>query len=145
MPSPSLPAWEALPDIGLYMDQLLSYTQRYFPGDLTPGMINSYVKSGLLDRPEKKKYSRSALARLLMVVSLKQVLPLDSLRLLLNPASGESAEALYARFLSARQRLDATAARHTSLTALDCALQAAAFQSLAREKLTPDAPAPARE
>ena len=40
-----LPAWEDLPDFGLYMDLLLTCVERCYPGALTAGMINSYAES----------------------------------------------------------------------------------------------------
>ena len=51
-----LPEWDELPDFGLYMDQLVTYVARTFPGisgrlDLTSSMINNYVKAGLIDKP----------------------------------------------------------------------------------------------
>ena len=47
--------WESLPDIPLYMDQVVSYLARqlisFGEGDsLTPAMINNYIKDGLLAR-----------------------------------------------------------------------------------------------
>ena len=46
-----LPAWKELPDIGLYMDQLISYMPRqlihYGEGEsLTSAMVNNYIKDG---------------------------------------------------------------------------------------------------
>ena len=46
-----LPEWEELPDFGLYMDQLVTYVARTFPGisgrlDLTPSMINKTDPAG---------------------------------------------------------------------------------------------------
>ena len=54
-----LPEWDELPDFGLYMDQLVTYVGRTFPGisgrlDLTSSMINNYVKAGLIDKPTGK-------------------------------------------------------------------------------------------
>ena len=47
-----LPAWEELPDLALYMDQVLSLTARYLPGGegkaLTSAMVNNYVKQKVL-------------------------------------------------------------------------------------------------
>ena len=45
--------WEAFPDIGLYMDQLISYMPRqlihYGEGEsLTSAMVNNYIKDGLV-------------------------------------------------------------------------------------------------
>ena len=69
-----LPAWEQLPDFGLYMDQVMTYAEKCFAGVaeaeqklMTPAMMNNYVKGGLVDRPVGKKYSRDSLAQLLML------------------------------------------------------------------------------
>ncbi len=130
--SEALPAWEALPDFGLYMDQLLTFTERPFPGEVTAGMINSYVKAQLIDRPVGKKYSRAALARLLMVCCLKQATPLDSLRELL---CGADTQALYTRFRSSWLDLQERLPARDDLDAMDCAILAAAFQSHGRALL----------
>jgi hypothetical protein len=73
------PGYDELPDLGLYMDQVTGYLNRYL-GDLsqtegemllTPSMINNYVKNGHIGRPVQKKYSRDQLAALYMLCSLK--------------------------------------------------------------------------
>lgn len=71
--------WESFPDIGLYMDQIISYMPRqlihYGEGDLlTSAMVNNYIKDGLLPRAEGKRYSRIHLAFLTAICVLKQVL-----------------------------------------------------------------------
>ena len=53
--------WEAFPDIGLYMDQLISYMPRqlihYGEGEsLTSAMVNNYIKDGLVPRADGKRY-----------------------------------------------------------------------------------------
>ncbi|MBQ6173318.1 MAG: DUF1836 domain-containing protein [Clostridia bacterium] len=130
--SEALPAWESLPDFGLYMDQLLTFTERCFPGEVTAGMINSYVKTGLVDRPQGKKYSRAALARLLMVCCLKQATPLDSLRTLIE---GADAEALYTRFRRDWTGLEERLPASDDLDAMGCAILAAAYQNHGRKLL----------
>lgn len=80
--------WEAFPDIGLYMDQIISYMPRqlihYGEGDLlTSAMVNNYIKDGLLPRAEGKRYSRSHLAYLTAICVLKQVLSVKEIRLLI--------------------------------------------------------------
>ena len=65
-------AWEQIPDIGLYMDQVIGYlNERLSPlcvaGEepiITSSMVNNYVKLGYLDRPEKKRYARKHIATL---------------------------------------------------------------------------------
>lgn len=77
----SLPYWNDFPDIDLYMDQLINLVNRYLkgflPNPLTPSMVNSYVKKGLLQRPEKKKYQRQHLAELMIISLFKSVYSLE--------------------------------------------------------------------
>ena len=84
-------SWERLPELELYMDQVLTFMNRQlepFSPDkerlLTPSMINNYVKDGVLPRPVRKKYSRGHLAMLMMICSLKTVLSLPEISSLLN-------------------------------------------------------------
>jgi hypothetical protein len=72
-------AWEQLPDIPLYMDQVLSYMERqvlrFDEGDsLTAAMINNYTKSGLVPRADGKKYNQEHLAYLTAICVLKRVM-----------------------------------------------------------------------
>ena len=69
---------EDIPNIDLYMDQVLTYMHRQLSlfersednPLLTSSMINNYVKSGVLERPEKKKYSKNHLATLMVICML---------------------------------------------------------------------------
>lgn len=131
-----LPDWESLPDFGLYMDQLLIFTERYLRGELTAGMVNSYVKSGLVTRPSGKKYGKESLAQILMVGALKAALPLDSLRLLLHGGGETDTRALYAQFLAELERIESEQGRHPQADALDCALRAACEQQRCRDLLS---------
>ena len=71
----ALPNWSALPSIPLYMDQVMMFTGEalsLFERDekqslLTNSMINNYVKSGVVDHPVHKKYSKEHLSKLMMV------------------------------------------------------------------------------
>ena len=133
-PAP-FPAWDALPDFGLYMDQLLIFSERCFPGEITAGMINSYVKAGIIQRPTGKKYSREALAQLLMVCGLKSATPLDSLRKLLHPADGPDTAALYEAFRREWAALHESLPARADLDALGCAISAACYQARCRDML----------
>ena len=101
----SLPGWEQIPDLGLYMDQVMTFTQRQLAplfADaervFTPPMVNNYVKMGLISRPVDKKYGREQLAQLLMVCVLKQSASAEEMKRLLElPESGD-ARALYEAF-----------------------------------------------
>lgn len=84
--------WDRLPEIYLYMDQVLTYMDKIlhlFERNednklLTSSMINNYVKDGVLERPERKKYSRDHLAILQVICMLKQVLSIQDISFLLN-------------------------------------------------------------
>lgn len=100
--------WDALPDIGLYMDQLISYMPRqlihYGEGEaLTSAMVNNYIKDGALPRADGKRYSRTHLAYLTAICALKQVLSVKDAGALRPPPGGAGAEGLYELF---RQELD---------------------------------------
>lgn len=85
------PAWEELPGIPLYMDQVILYLgeslelfQREGSSLLTSSMINNYVKTGLIPHPDKKKYTKEHLAGLMAVCMLKQVLPIQDIKTLFS-------------------------------------------------------------
>ena len=101
--------WKDLPDIALYMDQLISYMPRqlihYGGGEmLTSAMVNNYIKDGVLPRAEGKRYARTHLAYLTAICALKQVLSVKEARLLIQSgAAGRDSETTYEHF---RQALD---------------------------------------
>ena len=84
-----LPDWEDIPDIGLYMEQviaLLKYYLDYLPPELkeeqflTAAAINNYVRKKVMPEPVKKKYYRVHIAYLLMICSLKHSLSIPTLQ-----------------------------------------------------------------
>lgn len=83
-------SWEALPDLALYMDQVVSYLARQKPGidsddnPITPAMINNYIKAGLLPRTKVKRYEREHLVYLIAISLLKNVLSVNEIKLLLD-------------------------------------------------------------
>lgn len=104
-----LPAWEQLPDIPLYMDQVLyvvngalNRLEPWAEPAATAATVNSYVKAKLLPAPVKKKYGRPQLSRLVMIYALKRVLSMSETGLVLQELhrGREDGEA-YALFLSA--------------------------------------------
>lgn len=93
------PQYEELPDIDLYMDQVLTYIKKHLPpvkendkDILTGSMINNYVKDDVIKNPRDKKYDKEAMASLIMVASLKRVLPISDIKQII---SGNSVEKLY--------------------------------------------------
>ena len=103
--------WSASPDLGLYMDQVITLiTRMYEPlyGDATCGylsasMINNYVKAKLIPRPTGTKYGREQIAMLAMIVSLKQVTTMEDIRAMLTLSDGQTMEELYTTFCAQQQ------------------------------------------
>ncbi|MBE6017160.1 MAG: DUF1836 domain-containing protein [Lachnospiraceae bacterium] len=89
MDSYRLPAWEDIPNIGLYMKQLTSMIKEYLdylPPELkgeeliTPAMVNNYVRKKIMPEPEEKKYYRKHIVFLIMICSLKQSLSIPTIQ-----------------------------------------------------------------
>ena len=84
-----LPRYNELPDLGLFMEQLLIYLEDHLllleeDKKITKTMINNYVKQGLVNKPEKKRYSRDHIAYLIVVLILKRVYTLDEIVLMIK-------------------------------------------------------------
>jgi DNA-binding transcriptional MerR regulator len=82
---------DEVPDIPLYMDQVLTLMDRYFPQEdkehaFTKTMINNYVKSGLLPPPDRKKYSQEHIYKLFIIYYMKSILKIDEIDTVLSPA-----------------------------------------------------------
>ena len=94
--------WDELPDLALYMDQLVSYMPRQLirfgtEEILTSAMVNNYIKDGLVPRAEGKRYSRAHLAFLTAVCALKKVLSVKDISVLLEAVRNDRpAQELYA-------------------------------------------------
>lgn len=87
-----LPAWEQIPDLGLYMEQVVLLLRQYLdylppelkqPEPITAAAINNYVRTRLLPEPRKKRYYRAHISYLIMICTLKQALRLSELQTLL--------------------------------------------------------------
>lgn len=75
------PRWHELPDLGLYLDQVLLVIEETLAPVLaaegkiiTSTMVNNYVKHKLMLPSNKKKYGREHLADLIMITLFKHVL-----------------------------------------------------------------------
>ena len=100
--------WSAIPDLGLYMDQVVTLMDRTFSptlpkGEMTKSMVNNYVKVGMIPRPTGKKYGREQIAMLAMIVSLKQVTTMEDIRAMLTLSDGQTMEELYTTFCAQQQ------------------------------------------
>ena len=106
-----LPTWELLPDIGLYMDQVVTLMDRTFSpalpkGEMTKSMVNNYVKVGMIPRPTGKKYDRDHLAMLIMIGVLKQALSMESISRLLEVICQDGIREGYDRFRAMTESID---------------------------------------
>ena len=131
--------WESIPDLGLYMDQVITFiTRAYEPlyGESTKSylsapMINNYVKNKLIPRPSGKKYSRTQIAMLIMIVSLKRVCMMEDIRAMISVTNEEDVQSLYAQFCARQQ--EAITQMNTSTSeispAMDCAIFASAYRA----------------
>ena len=95
------PTWEQLPDLDLYLDQVLLYVNKTCAPvlsssdkGLTAAMINNYVKHGYIEKPEKKKYQRHQVARLIAITTLKTVFSIQEISSTLNVLQKEASSDL---------------------------------------------------
>ena len=104
----SYPKWEEIPSINLYLDQVLLYVNQICPPaspdkekGLTASMVNNYVKHGYISKPEKKKYQRKQIARLIAISTLKSVFSIQEIAQTLNTLQTETnSEELYNAFVN---------------------------------------------
>lgn len=112
-----------IPRIDLYMEQVTTFFEEEM-GDvrrgeeekiLTKTMINNYTKSGILEPPRRKKYSRDHIIALVYIFLLKPVLAIQDIRdlfdLLPKPRDGERSAALYTVFSGMIDELRQTGAQ----------------------------------
>ena len=90
-----LPKWDELPDISLYLEQVLELVNsslcEYLDSDrngkiLTQTMVNNYVKHGFIQSPVKKRYDKIALASLMVIAVLKDIFTIKEISQLISLA-----------------------------------------------------------
>ena len=94
-----LPEWEAIPDFGLYMDQVIVLLEQYLsfipsPAGtkghfVTSSTINNYVRLKIMPAPVKRKYHRVHIAYLIMILTMKQSLSISDVQKIIPPDSSE--------------------------------------------------------
>ena len=118
-----LPAWKELPDIGLYMDQVIALLGQYLDfipvedqkdKPVTPTTINNYVRLKVMPAPEKRKYYRIHIAYLIMIFILKQGTSISGIQKLLpGEPKEEEVRIFYTSFVD---RLEKVANFYTAQT-----------------------------
>lgn len=107
-----LPRWNELPNVDLYIDQLVTLLEYYLSGYIkndnekeekiiTKTMINNYVKQNIIKPPVNKKYNKEHVASLFVIFILKQVYSIHDIKKLISLAMETSPiEQAYNRFCS---------------------------------------------
>jgi len=101
-----LPDWDSLPQLDLYMDQVILLLNRYLSPIVreekyvTASIINNYVRMKVMPPPVKKRYARAHLAYLIIICTLKQSLSISCIQRML-PAEHreEDVRMLYTDFV----------------------------------------------
>ena len=85
-----LPEWDSIPDLGLYMDQVVVLLAQYLnfipamPGGkesfVTSSTINNYVRLKIMPAPVKRKYFRVHIAYLIMILTMKQSISISDVQ-----------------------------------------------------------------
>ena len=84
--------YKDLPDIDLYMDQVVTFLDKQLSifqtssldKQITSSMINNYVKGEVVSAPIAKKYNREHLALIQEVCTLKQVLTIAEVKQIID-------------------------------------------------------------
>lgn len=110
----SLPSWDELPDLPLYMDQVLSIMNKYLNiyyatvGEgkgITSSMVNNYVKLKIIPAPIKKRYTKIHLSYLLMICTMKQTLDMATIQKIIPyDLSQEETKKLYNSFVNNQKK-----------------------------------------
>lgn len=102
--SSQLRRWEELPELNLYIDQLIAVINDRCASlgvsPITKAMINNYVKKGVIMAPVKKKYSRYQVAAVMVIALLKNIYPLTAIKEALDQLTiNDYPQATYNRFV----------------------------------------------
>ena len=112
-----LPEWDAIPDLGLYMDQVVVLLAQYLnfipamPGGkesfVTSSTINNYVRLKIMPAPVKRKYFRVHIAYLIMILTMKQSISISDVQKII-PADipEEDVRAIYQEYSEKFRHID---------------------------------------
>lgn len=83
-----LPRFKEIPNVGLYLEQVVKYINGYlkqlgYP-DITNSMVSNYVKQGLINKPVGKLYYTDQIAHLFFVSVAKNILSMDNIQKLFS-------------------------------------------------------------
>ena len=120
-----LPTWESLPQLGLYMDQVILLLRQYLgplsrgeeDKPITASIINNYVRLKVMPPPVKKKYSQVHLASLIIICVLKQSLSISDIqRMFPSDHSEEAIRLLYGDFVRQYRKMSGAFVKQVQAT-----------------------------
>lgn len=78
------PRYKEIPDIGLYLDQVVKFiNDKLSPlgySEITPNMVGNYVKKKYISAPNKKQYSAEQIVGLIVIYVTKSMLTMDKIQ-----------------------------------------------------------------
>ncbi|MFI3115033.1 MAG: DUF1836 domain-containing protein [Clostridia bacterium] len=85
-----LPRYNELPNIGLYIDQVITYLEKtigilYTQDEcITASMVANYVNQGLMTPTNKKKYTNDHIAFLILIFIFKQIYSINEIKAIIK-------------------------------------------------------------
>lgn len=94
MESYQLPQFHEIPEMGLFLDQVVKYLNRALgtlDGEfkVTSAMISNYVKLKIINNPSGKTYDRDQIAYLIYITIMKNILPLHDIAAMFAVQKGQ--------------------------------------------------------
>ena len=141
----TLPTWEQLPQLELYMDQVILLLRQYLSPlhheedekSITTSIINNYVRMKIIPPPVKKKYSRVHIASLIMICILKQSLSISCIqRMLPMEQNEETLQPFYLAFVEQYGAVQKSFIQHTRTEDAEKLLTSCAVLSTLSTELT---------
>ena len=87
----TLPSFDDLPDIPLYMEQVIGYVKEALRSlkidentAITPFMVNNYVKAKIIEGPKDKKYTKDHIGYLVAISLMKSVVSMRDVATLID-------------------------------------------------------------
>ena len=125
-----LPSYEKLPDIDLYMEQMLTYLERQShvlaknseDVQITSSMINNYVKGHIIKAPKSKRYTKEQISELLEIIYLKQVMALPEIKQILNVEYKYDPVSAYTKYLELKKESTKKALTDTRNKLANCSV-----------------------
>ncbi len=78
-----MPRYQELPDMGLYLDQVVRYVNNSLEAlgcqEITASMVSNYVKKGYIQSPVRKQYYAEQIAYLFFISIAKNVLSMENI------------------------------------------------------------------